>query len=61
MKSKDLQHHQQDLKETFNTLRKYNMRLNHKKGAFEVKAGKFLGFMLTKRGIEENPKNVKRS
>ena len=31
------------------------MRLNPKKYAFNVKAGKFLKLMLTKRGIKANP------
>lgn len=31
------------------------MRLNPDKYAFRVQAGKFLGFMLTSRGIEANP------
>ena len=31
------------------------MRLNLKKCVFGVKAEKFLGFMLTEQGIEENP------
>ena len=31
------------------------MRLNPAKCAFAVEAGKFLGFMLTQRGIEANP------
>lgn len=35
-----------DLEETFNTLRKYKMRLNLVKCAFGVSAGKFLGFMV---------------
>ena len=56
VKSKDLRHHRHDLEETFQTLRKYNMRLNPKKCTFKVKARKFLGFMLTERGIEANPK-----
>lgn len=30
------------------------MRLNHAKCSFSVQAGKFVGFMLTKRGIEAN-------
>lgn len=38
----------------FVQVRKFNMRLNLSKCTFEVKAGKFLGFMLTARGIEAN-------
>ncbi|XP_016177806.1 uncharacterized protein LOC107620104 [Arachis ipaensis] len=36
-------------------IRAYNMRLNPEKCAFGVQGGKFLGFMLTSRGIEANP------
>ena len=35
------------------------MRLNPHKCVFAVKAGKFLGFMLTNRGIEANPDKCK--
>jgi len=47
--------HAEDLKELFDTINKYKLRLNPEKCAFGVKAGKFLGFMLTERGIEANP------
>ena len=46
--------HLNDLKETFNTLRSYNMKLNPKKYAFGVTTGKFLGFMVSQRGIKVN-------
>ena len=39
--------HLNDLQETFDTLRFYNMKLNLSKCAFEVTAGKFLGFMMS--------------
>ena len=35
------------------------MKLNPLKCAFGVSAGKFLGFMVTQRGIEENPLQLK--
>ena len=44
----------EDLRETFDTLCSYNMKLNPGKCAFEVTAGKFLGFMVSQRGIEAN-------
>ena len=47
-----------DLRETFDTFRSYNMKLNPSKCVFEVTAGKFLGFMVSQRGIEVNPKKV---
>jgi hypothetical protein len=46
-----------DLRETFHTLRKHNMRLNPAKCAFGVSLGKLLGFMVSQRGIEGNPEN----
>ena len=39
--------HLEDLRETFDTLRSYNMKLNLGKCAFGVTAGKFLGFMVS--------------
>ena len=47
-----------DLKETFATLRQYQMKLNPSKCAFGVATGKFLGFMVSQRGIEANPDKV---
>ena len=47
--------HLDDLKETFNTLCKYKMKLNPTKCVFGVSSGKFLDFMVSQRGIEENP------
>ncbi|XP_019184170.1 PREDICTED: uncharacterized protein LOC109179056 [Ipomoea nil] len=37
---------------------RYNLRLNPKKCAFAVQGGKFLGYMVTKRGIEPNSEKV---
>ena len=51
--------HLKDLEETFGTLRSYNMKLNPSKCAFRVTAGKFLGFMVSQRGIETNPDKIK--
>ena len=48
-----------DLQETFDTLRQYNMKLNPSKCAFGVSLGKFLGFMVSYRGIEANPEKIK--
>nr|XP_029145223.1 uncharacterized protein LOC112717554 [Arachis hypogaea] len=54
-KTKVGQSHTEDLEEIFAQIRRYNLRLNPEKCAFSVKGGKFLGFMLTSRGIEANP------
>ena len=59
VKSKDKANHLDDLKETFSTLRKYNMKLNHAKCVFAVASRKFMGFMVSQRGIETNPDKVK--
>ena len=59
MKSLDEGRHLDDLQETFNTLRRYNMKLNPSKCAFGVALGKFLGFMVSHRGIEANPEKIK--
>jgi hypothetical protein len=56
LKSED---HLTDLEETFGVLRRYRMRLNPAKCAFGVSSGKFLGFMVSHRGIEANPKKIK--
>ena len=58
-KSKEARSHLDDLQETFNTLRKYRMKLNPAKCVFGVSSGKFLGFMVSQRGIEANPEKVK--
>ena len=50
--------HLSDHQETFDTLRSYNMKLNPSKCVFGVTAGKFLGFMVSQRGIEVNPEKV---
>ena len=59
VKSKDEANHLDDLKETFNTLRKNNMKLNPAKCVFAIASGKFLGFMVSQRGIEANLDKVK--
>ena len=51
--------HLDNLQETFDTLRSYNMKLNPSKCMFGVIAGKFLGFMVSQRGIEVNPEKVR--
>ena len=58
-KSKEELTHLDDLRETFATLRQYQMKLNPSKCAFGVASGKFLGFMVSKRGIETNPEKVR--
>jgi hypothetical protein len=59
VKSKKDEDHLTDLKETFQVLRRYNMKLNLAKCVFGVSSGKFLGFMVSQRGIEANPDKIK--
>ena len=48
-----------NFQETFTTLKQYQMKLNPSKCAFGVVPGKFLEFMVSQRGIEANPENVR--
>ena len=59
VKSKEELTHLDDLKETFVTLKKHQMRLNPSKCVFGVASGKFLGFMVSQRGIEVNLEKVR--
>ena len=59
VKSQREEDHFEDLREKFNTLRSYNMILNPSKCAFGVTVGKFLGFMVSQRGIEANPDKIR--
>ena len=59
VKSNDEANHLDDLKETFSTLRKYSMKLNPAKCVFAIASRKFLGFIVSQRGIEPNPEKVK--
>ena len=54
VKSLDEEKHLDDHQETFDMLRRYNMKLNPSKCAFGVSSGKFLGFMVSHKGIEAN-------
>ncbi|KAK7379688.1 hypothetical protein VNO78_34377 [Psophocarpus tetragonolobus] len=54
-KSEEPSCHVEDLIEVFGQLPKHNMRLNPEKCVFGVESGKFLGFMLSNRGIKVNP------
>ena len=50
--------HISNLKAVFDTLRKYDLKLNASKCAFGVGAGKFLGFIVRHWGIEANPSQI---
>ncbi|KAM2331707.1 hypothetical protein ACFX1X_022358 [Malus domestica] len=59
VKSKHADQHITNLSETFTILKRYRMRLNPNKCAFGVGSGKFLGFMISQRGIEANLEKIK--
>ena len=59
VKSKEEESHLDELKKTFDTFKQYSMKLNPTKCAFGVSTGKFLGFIVSQRGIKPNPKKVK--
>ena len=59
VKSKVVSEHLGDLGSTFNVLRKYKLHLNTSKCSFGVGSDKFLGYMVTHRGIEVNPDQIK--
>nr|ABF95942.1 retrotransposon protein, putative, unclassified, expressed [Oryza sativa Japonica Group] len=48
-----------DLRETFDSLRRYRLMLNPEKCTFRVPSGKLLGFLGSGRGIEANPEKIK--
>lgn len=47
------------MKEAFKVLRRYNIKLNPEKCAFEVGSSKFIGFLVSNRGIEANSMLIK--
>ena len=51
--------HLGDLRAIFEVLRNYKLSLNASKCSFGVGSGKFLGYMVTHRGIEVNPDQIK--
>ena len=59
VKSKVVLEHLGDLGIIFEILRKYKLYLNASKCAFGVGPGNFLGYMVTHRGIEVNPDQIK--
>ena len=59
VKSRRGEDHLEDLRETFDTLRSYSMKLNPGKCTLGVTAGKFLGFMVSQRGIEANSDKIR--
>ena len=58
VKSKQGESHAGQLEKVLAIFRRNNMHMNPDKCAFGVKSGKFLGYIITHRGIEDNPEKV---
>ena len=59
VKIKMVSEHLGDLNGTFNVLRRHKLRLNASKCSFGMGSGKFLGYLVTHRGIEVNLDQIK--
>lgn len=58
VKSKFSSNHLDNLGRVFDGLLQYKLHLNAEKCAFEVSSGKFLSFVVSRRGIEADPKQI---
>ena len=59
VKSKVVSEHVKDLENIFGILREHKLWLNASKCSFRVRSGKFLGYMVTHKGIEVSPDQIK--
>ena len=59
VKSKMVIEHLGDLGDIFDVLRRHKLRLNASKCSFGMGSGKFLGYMVTHKGIKVNPDQIK--
>ena len=57
--SKVASKHVKDLGDIFEILRRHKMRLNMSKCSFGLRLGKFLGYMVTYKGIEVSPNHIR--
>src|SRR5688500_12075168 len=58
VKSMKQENHIADLQETFASFRQAGLKLNPEKCVFGVKKGKFLGCLVSTKGIEANPNKI---
>jgi len=58
IKSLEEESHVEKLTRVFYILWQYNMQLNPMKCEFGVQSGKFLGYMITQKGIEANLEKI---
>jgi hypothetical protein len=59
VKSAEFSSHLADLRKDFDKMRRYGLKMNPRKCAFRVSAGKFLGFVIHEHGIEIDPDRIK--
>jgi hypothetical protein len=59
VKSVEFSSHIADLCKAFDKMRRYGLKVNPRKCAFGVSAGKFLGFIIHEHGIEIDPDRIK--
>ena len=59
VKNKQVVEHLADFREVFLVLREHRLHLNASKCSFGISSRKFLGYMITHRGIEVNPNQIK--
>ena len=58
VKSKEEADHLIHLVEAFHILRRYRIKLNPAKCVFRITFGKFLGYLINRRGIKASPKKI---
>ncbi|XP_019267805.1 PREDICTED: uncharacterized protein LOC109245074 [Nicotiana attenuata] len=58
VKSLNAGDHLKHLQETFDILKKHNIKLNPEKCAFRVSSGKFMGFLVSQREVKVNPDKI---
>lgn len=59
VKFKTREAHHEALRRVLERARKYNLKMNPKKCVFGVSAGMFLGFIVSKWGVEVDPSKVR--
>ena len=59
IKRKHISEHLKYLENVFSVLREHKLHLYASKYSFGVSSGKLLGYMITHRGIEVNPDQIK--
>ena len=59
VKSKSKEDHVKDLKVAFERMKQYKLRIKPQKCVFGVSSGKILGHIISRRGVEVDPKKIK--